>query len=673
MRNWKLTLGPQGELGLRWKGVPVAVSERPLELDCPESPIQAWSHRLKQDRFESVVHLEGGGQVRLVSRFRETDLAGVSTLVEDREVRFGSAVPRALLKVRVRMLPGEAPRGTFLVLPALWYGDNEAWNKAIPYPKGLGKDWSFRADGSPCPAVILSGKRAAYSLGLESELDVWVKRPGHDDVWGLGFERALQEPTAVLTYPAQEIPRSYPFGRKLRAPQTPRATFQKGQVLRFRLLHQAGPADRAFHAKVWRSRAEGVARVLAYPVDPLRLDETASLFTRCLKTSHWREGQGFSHRHDINEIFSGWCGGFAAAYAAIRWADIQGDAEFRRMGETMADFICREGISPSGIFYSEHFLGRWFEKTVWGKGRGIPMRNPSEGSCYLSLLLEYEQALGRPRASWREALVSNLDAVLGWMRPDGALPQEVDGKTGKPLSWIGTTPGTWAGALAVFSRIDFNRKRAGRYLAAAQKIGAYYLKNYVEAERYIGGPYDTFMAPNMEDPYNLLLAYGELHRSTGRKRWLQAAKRAADHLLSWRYLYDARFPDGTICRREKVRTYAMSPASVSNKHIQNWDSLAGPHLLYLTKETGDPLYADQAVQHLRASTQLVQKGQLPKGIPPGGQSEQWYATEFNWFGDCGPYAKGNLWQVSVVLPKAGFLITMAELKSPFVLGIKPRH
>jgi uncharacterized protein YyaL (SSP411 family) len=261
------------------------------------------------------------------------------------------------------------------------------------------------------------------------------------------------------------------------------------------------------------------------------------------------------------------------------------------------------------------------------------------------------------------ALRRNLDAILRLQRKDGAIPHEIEGKTGRPLSWVGATSGAWAGALAVFSALEPDKKKAEGYLKAAEKAGTYYLKEYVEKERYIGGPYDTYMAPNMEDPYNLLLAYSELYRATGKKLWLNAGKRVADHLLSWRYLYDVRFPDGTLCRKERVKTYQMSPASVSNKHIQNWDTLADTYLLELSRWTKEPLYADCALQHLAASTQLVQRGQLPKAIPYGGQSEQWYASTFNWFGDCGNYSKGNLWKITVALPKAGFLISLTDLLS----------
>ncbi len=645
----------------------MARSAKPLDYVSGRQGASFQLHRSVGSRFEAECGDASGVRVRMVSRFRELKKAEVPTLVEEREVRFLTDLPQALLSVRVDLLPDEKGKDSFLVLPALWVGDNEAWNKLVVYPKGLDKDWSFKADGSSCPAVVLSGKRNAYGVGLDATIKIRTKRPGLDDVWGIGFEAMAHAPRALFTFPAQEIPRSYPWGHKLRAPKTPRFDFKKGAVLRYRLYHHAGPAGRGFHTQVWRQRLLSAPKSLSYRVGNKVLRRTAELFTHCMKKNHFHPGMGFSHRHDMREIFSGWCGGFAAAYAAVRWGDVTGDMEFRRMGETMADFLSTRGVSPSGFFFSEHWMGRWRARTFWAKGQGIPMRNPSEGACYLALLARYERSMGRNHPTWEKALVSNLEAVLASLRKDGALPQEVDEKTRAPLSWTGATPAAWVGALAVFSSIDEDRARARLYLKAARKIGAYYARHYVEKERYIGGPYDTFMAPNMEDPYNLLLAYLELHSATGERRWLDVARRVADHLLSWRYVHDVRFPDGTWCRRQGVKTFAMSPASVANKHIQNWDTLADPYLILLTRKTGDPLYAEQALQHLRASTQLVQSGQLPKRIPWGGQSEQWYATDFNWFGDSGPYSKGNVWQVSVVLPKAGFLVSMAELERPFVL------
>jgi hypothetical protein len=509
--------------------------------------------------------------------------------------------------------------------------------------------------------VVWTIPGSSYAVGIDASVRFTVEDPGHGDVPGIGFSgMTTQAPQALFTFPAQETPQSFPRARKLRAPKTPRLTWAKGRTLTWTFRHLAGPSDRAFHAKVWRAHHERLFPSLRYKTGEKGLRKTGDLFTHCLKESHFLPGKGFSHRHDIPEIFTGWCGGFAAAYAAIRWADLAGDPGFRRMGETMCDYISREGLSPSGVFYSENVKGVWLQKVFWGVADGLHMRNPSEGSCYLALILEHERARGRYRAEWDKALRSNLDAVVRLQRKDGAIPHEIDGKTGKPLSWTGATSGAWVGALAIYSRIDEDKRRGRKYLAAALAAAKYYAKNYVEKERYVGGPYDTYMAPNMEDPYNLLLAYSEIFTTTGDRTWLGIAQRVADHLLSWRYTHDVRFPDGTICHKQGVKTFHMSPASVSNKHIQNWDTLADAYLMRLSDRLKDPFYADCALQHLTASTQLVQEGQLPKGIPYGGQSEQWYATDFNWFGNCGKYSKGNLWRITVALPKAGFLISLAE-------------
>ncbi len=612
-------------------------------------------------RFRGTLADEKGPVLSCEVTFREKRFGGRPVLEEKRVYRARRALKGALLTIRYDLEPVGKSADAFLVIPALWYGDNEAWQgPKVPHPSGLDRDWSFRADGSSCPAVVWVTPRSSYAVATSSEAGWKGGRPGVDDVLGIGFAGIPGTPQAVFTFPAQEIPKSYRHGRKMTDPSQPRADWLCGQTLTLVFWHHAGPSRRDFHVEVWKVHEARAPRTLRY--GEVDLEKTAALFTRCMKESHFLPGKGFRHRHDMKEIFTGWCGGFAAAYSALVHGERIGDPDFVRMGETMCDFICREGISPGGFFYSENYRGIWFAKTVWGRGRGIPMRNPSEGSAYLSLILERERRRGRYHPLWEEALRSNLDAILRLQRRDGGFPNEVDPRTGRALSWTGAASAAWIGALAVHSRIDGDRSRARRYRRAAERAAAFYLREYVERERYIGGPYDTWMAPNMEDPYNLLMAYSELYRTTGARRWLAAARRTADHMLSWRYVYDGRFPDGTVCRSHRVKTWAMSPASVSNKHIQNWDTLGDVYLLKLAHWADEPSYREAAVQHLRASTQLVQRGQLPEGIPPGGQSEQWYATEFFWFGDCGKYGKGNLWQVSVVLPKAGFLLALDELR-----------
>ncbi len=657
----KWTLDQEGGWGLNFGGKKAAWAGEPLEMEMGGKVYRAPWQGLWDGQWHGFLADDMSPFLRCDVSFKTRYFKGFKVLEEKRTYKALRNLRKTLLTVRVFMEPVRRIQDGFLVIPALWYGDNEAWNNKIIYPKGLDKDWSFKADGSSCPAVVWTTPRSSYALAVDHSVYFPVRRPGMDDILGIGFADMKANPQAVLTFPAQEIPKSYPWGRKLKDPLEPRMDWKKGQALTITLYHSVDKADLAYHTKVWRAHGIRVSKPFRYKTSQEHLKKTAGLFAHCLKESHYREGQGFSHRNDISEIHTGWCGGLAAAYSALKWGDLSGDMTLRRMGETMCDFISAEGVSPSGIFYSEYTKGLWLQKVFWGKAQGIHMRNPSEGACYLALILQHEEERGHFHFRWDEALRKNLDAILKMQRKDGAIPHEINGKTGKALSWVGATSGAWAGALAIYSRVCTDKAKGKKYLAAAKRAGDHYLKNYVERERYIGGPYDTYMVPNMEDPYNLLLAYSELYETTGEKKWLTAAKKTADHLLSWRYLYDVRFPDGTVCRQQKVKTFHMSPASVSNKHIQNWDTLADTYLERLSRWTRDPFYADCALQHLEASTQLVQKGQLPKKVPYGGQSEQWYATDFNWFGDSGNYSKGNMWKVSVALPKAGFLISLTDL------------
>ena len=653
-------ISSDGVLEFTHLGRKIASANAPLEMEKEGKSYQGLVVKKRKESGFGLLADEKGPFLSCNITFQKKIFNGMPILIEKREYRAIRDISKALLIVRYFLEPVNKREDGFLVIPALWYGDNEAWNDKAIYPKGLDKDWSFKADGSSCPSVVWTTPKGSYAVATDHSVSFPTSRPGLDDILGIGFAQMSQRPQAVFTFPAQEIPKSYPWGRKLKSPLEPRVSWKKGQTLTLTFYHSAGKPDKAFHTKVWRAHLKMTGKPVRYHKTKKELIRTARLFSHCLQKSHYREGMGFSHRQDVTEIFTGWCGGLAAAYSALKWGNFAGDAELRRMGETMADFICARGISPSGLFYSEYTKDLWLQKVYWAKGKGLHMRCASEGAGYLSLMLRYEKLKGQRHPLWESALRQNLGAILKMQRPSGEIPHEVDGKTGKAISWVGATAGAWAGALAVWSELEHDKTKARIYLKAAEKTGHFYLKEYVENERYIGGPYDTYMAPNMEDPYNFLMAYGELYRVTKNKIWLKTAQRVADHLLSWRYLYNVRFPNGTLCHKEKVKTYQMSPASVCNKHIQNWDTLADTYLLDLSRWLKDPFYSDCAQQHLAASTQLVQRGQLPKAIPYGGQSEQWYATTFNWFGNCGDYSKGNLWKITVALPKAGYLISLTD-------------
>jgi hypothetical protein len=606
----------------------------------------------------------GAGQIRLELQHNYNPAA--SSLIQDLSLEFLKDTPDFLLDLR--LAPDFSGGLNWLTIPGLFYGDNNLAANRVVYPKGLDQDWCFRADAASCPGLHLPGAKFGYAAFLETDrVNLRCEaafREGYDDIVGIGWIHGPEDAINIrFTYPAQETPFTYHRSNKLEAPLEPRFNGRVGNKISFRIHHFITGPGRQGYFKPVRIMAE-INRPADLGHQQKRLGRTAQLFAQCLRESHFLPGIGFSHRQDLPEVHVGWCGGFASVEAGLTYGEIMNDSVLYAQAETMANFICASGISPSGYFYAEYRDQGWRPNVRWGYAQGLHVRHASEGCLFLGRILCREMAKGHSRPLWWKALQSNLEAVIRDLRDDGALPIEVDPETGAIIAWQGATPGAWSGALimgSVLAKSMGALQEANQYRVAAERAADYYIRRYIQEERFYGGPYDAYGAPNMEDPYNLLNALVELYRYTRKSRFLNAACLCADHLLSWRYTYNVIFPTGSICRDQGVTTYGMAPASVRNRHIQNWDTVAAVSLAELSRWTGDPVYVRSALDNLIQSCQLVEQGDGKLGIPMGGQSEQWYATEFHWFGSFGDYGKGNLWKVSVVLPKSGFLTAVALL------------
>ena len=316
MGSLQLKARPGGGWSLESKGKVLSIAPQPFEKEKQGRVFKGGWTSCRGNSFSGVLSDAQGSFLSARVSFKKTIVGGLAVLEEKRTYKALRPIPEALLTVRYFLQPVQKQKDGFLVIPALWYGDNESWNQKAVYPKGLDKDWSFGADGSSCPAVVWTTPQSSYAVATSASVSFPVNKVGLEDVLGIGFSRMKDRPQAVFTFPAQEIPQSYPFGQKLKKPLRPRQDWRKGQTLSLVLFHSAAEPDRAFHAKVWRAHGTRMSKPYRYAERPALLDKTAELFTRCLMESHFIEGKGFSHRHDIPEIFTGWCGGFAAAYAA---------------------------------------------------------------------------------------------------------------------------------------------------------------------------------------------------------------------------------------------------------------------------------------------------------------------------------------------------------------------
>ncbi|HUO57452.1 MAG TPA: hypothetical protein VMV05_04675, partial [bacterium] len=259
------SLDPNGVATLSYRGRVVAGALFALEMEVAGQTYRESWQGIGRNQCNGFLTDEKGTFLYAEASFRSLNLHGEKVIEERRTYQALRPLSKTLLTIRYYLEPVARHEEGFLVIPALWYGDNEAWNKKIIYPKGLEKGWSFRADGSSCPAVVWTTPKSSYALATNDSVGFSVKHPGLDDVLGIGFAPQTDLPQAVLTFPAQETPQSYQRARKLGKPLTPRMDWAKGQKLTITLYHSASESDRAYHTRVWRAHAERTPKGLRYP------------------------------------------------------------------------------------------------------------------------------------------------------------------------------------------------------------------------------------------------------------------------------------------------------------------------------------------------------------------------------------------------------------------------
>ncbi len=122
------------------------------------------------------------------------------------------------------------------------------------------------------------------------------------------------------------------------------------------------------------------------------------------------------------------------------------------------------------------------------------------------------------------------------------------------------------------------------------------------------------------------MSYVALHRRTGDARWLDLARRAADWMLTFRYTYNTRFPEGTPLDVYRFATRGADNASPSNQHLHAYGLVCTRELAELSAATGDPHYADRAAETLACFRQLVARFDGDFNAYRGMTSERYYQT-----------------------------------------------
>ena len=545
-------------------------------------------------------------------------------------VRYEGADPVAgAVRVSVAVPDAAAP---WWLIPGLFYGDNRPAGNDRPYPRFeafpavdadafVSAEWHFRSDRAATPAVFVWPDRGRPGVALS------VPPVTALGLTGLGF--ALHDGEAVLsaTFPAREFPVTYYGDAEPRPAETLRHMFEPGDSIELAVRVHELSEDRHDYAGVLRAlHAEGAASA---PLRPwVDVPTAAALSAEGMHRWHYdpdpgvlletvgfdREVSGRDGKSvDRQAMHVGWVSGIPWAYAMLRHADRTGDAPLREAAARVIDF-CTADLSPSGTFWGVWYHGSGWTQSWTQHRRGLHGRTLGEATQFLV------RAVGLSgREDWRNAAVSNLDAVVARQRQDGNLGSVHHAETGEVLVWDGSAGLAWVGALAEAADWD------ERYLPAAVRAGDWYARLVLDEDLH-GAPEDVDLAGTSEDGYVAVMAYVALHEATGESRWLDLARRAADFALSFRYTYDVQFPATSMLGIYDFGTRGADQASPSNQHLHAYGLIMTREMLRLADATGDDHYRERALESLACFRQFVARFDGDFNAYRGMVTERYYQT-----------------------------------------------
>jgi hypothetical protein len=597
-----------------------------------------------------TVHLEGGAvSLRLGAARRDAD-GTIRLLGEAAGLRVELAVSRphgapprrdATLRVTARRdvragLGVHAELGTSddpgWLIPGLFYGENRPEDCARLYPRfGPGGDeltsehWSFRADRAATPAVFAWDRRGGVALCSDERSALGLS--------GVGLALIGARPRVSLWFPFREEPVRFDGSPVARPPVAESHDFRAGETVSAGFSVYRLGRDRREFTQVLRDRHARTPAADPEATAWVSVEDAAALAAHGLWAWHYRPGpparlaetaafdrELTAGRLDREAMHVAWISGAPYAAALLAHARRTGRDDLARGAAAVLDGICANR-SPSGGFWGQFCPQQGWRAGWTGDANRLHARTLGEAATFVARAARAERAIGRHRRAWERAVRETLEMAVAAQRADGLMPSSFDARDGG--AWDHRTS---AGLALVPALVEASVLLAEpRYLEAAARAGRRHRRD-LERGFLHGAPEDVDSAPTSEDGYVALMAYVALARHDGRGRWLEAARRAADWMLSFRYTYVA-FDPHTILGAYGFRTRGADQASPSNQHLHAYGLICLPELRWLADATDDGYYRAGAAEALGCFRQFVARADGDFGARKGMVSERYHQTD----------------------------------------------
>jgi hypothetical protein len=269
-----------------------------------------------------------------------------------------------------------------------------------------------------------------------------------------------------------------------------------------------------------------------------------------------------------------------------------------RAATAVLDTICGHR-APCGSLWGQFSPERGWSGGWTGDRHRLHARTLGEAATFLG-------RAGRPETP-------TLAMALAGQRDDGMLPSAFDARDGSAWDYRTSAGLAFVPALVDAGHADAAARAGERYLADLDRLFVH------------GAPEDVDSAPTSEDGYVALMAYVALARRD--PGWLDAARRAADWMLSFRYTYDVGFAPGTVLGDHGFRTRGGDQASPCNQHLHAYGLICLPELRWLAGALDDDYYRASAEENLACFRQFVARADGDFGARRGMVSERYHQTD----------------------------------------------
>jgi len=554
-------------------------------------------------------------------------------------------------------------------------------------------------DRTALPGVFIN--EANQCFATVSDPTVTITGEWHTDApdlqVGLGWRHKDEQFSARISIPACEEPITQSCS-PLNGPTINRVHLQPGAAVKgvlyvyhfqgdrhgyhrimrdsyYRLKAQHPRAELQDTLPIVRDAADGIAlghytkqgRYFIYgvPFDPIVEQIVNSRGT----TSQWHQMQ------------IGFANGFVVCRSLLYAAKLLDDDSLRKPAVDVAEHICTEGISPSGLFWADYmpekiqtingeFANPMFkDRKPWGTGwiereNCVHSRTIADACLNLTLMILNEPAGSPHRAMWLKALRSNLDTILSLQEESGGFGQLINAQKKRIEKSDGCGGIVWITTCLHAAQLFADEPKYVEQLHTAALRGAEHYAKFVEDEYIWGGPSDNDTGSS-EDGMNALMAYAALYRQFGDEKYLSLSRNSAEWMLTFRMCFNALSPKGSILDQYKLRTVGGDFASTGNAHLHVFEVLVTEDLCDLTRWTGDEYFRDRALDHWTYSCQLLSRSPGMFNSFRGAMAEQRYWSNWSTFGQWTPppshSQKGMIASFSTVWCQAVLLLAAPQV------------